>query len=107
MQTNISFSKSRERLANSICLSRNSPLQRSQRDEGGGSTRVRMGFPFARHASARLFTNFTMKFTVIMERIMIQFESSPKSTGRPRLRCDQCGHVGGDARPNWNELHNP
>jgi len=23
----------------------------------------------------------------------------------PRLRCDQCGHLGADARPNWNEMH--
>jgi hypothetical protein len=21
----------------------------------------------------------------------------------PRMRCDQCGHLGVDARPNWNE----
>ena len=41
-QTNISLFKLRARLADSISLSRNSPLQRSQRDEGGGSTRVRI-----------------------------------------------------------------
>src|SRR5450759_2607544 len=41
-QTNISLSKSRVRLADSICLSSNSPLQRLQRDEGGGWTRVRI-----------------------------------------------------------------
>jgi hypothetical protein len=38
------------RLASSTCLSRNSPPQRSQRVEGGGWTRVRMRFPFARDA---------------------------------------------------------
>src|SRR5450755_1315551 len=65
-QTNISFSKSRVRLADSICLSRNSPPQRSQREEGGGSTRVRMGFPFARHASER--GNGTLK-RVPLERL--------------------------------------
>jgi len=53
MQTNISLSKSRVRLADSICLSRNSPPQTSQCDEGGGSTRVRIRFPFARYASER------------------------------------------------------
>jgi hypothetical protein len=21
----------------------------------------------------------------------------------PRMRCEQCGHLGADARPNWNE----
>src|SRR5450830_543368 len=52
-QMNISLSKSRVRLADSICLSRNSLPQRSQCDEGGGSTRVRIGFPFARNVSER------------------------------------------------------
>jgi hypothetical protein len=23
----------------------------------------------------------------------------------PRLRCERCGHLGADARPNWNEMH--
>lgn len=25
----------------------------------------------------------------------------------PRLRCVQCGHLGADARPNWNEQRPP
>jgi hypothetical protein len=23
----------------------------------------------------------------------------------PRLRCERCGHLGADARPNWNEMY--
>jgi len=23
----------------------------------------------------------------------------------PRRRCERCGHLGADARPNWNEMH--
>jgi hypothetical protein len=23
----------------------------------------------------------------------------------PRLRCECCGHLGADVRPNWNEMH--
>lgn len=23
----------------------------------------------------------------------------------PRLRCERCGHLGADARPNWNAMH--
>jgi hypothetical protein len=44
--TNISLDKARARLTDSIRLSRSSPPHRSQRDVGGGSTRVRMRFPF-------------------------------------------------------------
>src|SRR5674476_752598 len=25
----------------------------------------------------------------------------------PRLRCERCGHLGADARPNWNEMYKP
>ena len=25
----------------------------------------------------------------------------------PRLRCEVCGHLGADARPNWNERASP
>jgi hypothetical protein len=53
-QTNISQSNSRLRLATSICLSRNSPPQSLQRDEGGGSTMVRIRVPSARHALERV-----------------------------------------------------
>jgi hypothetical protein len=29
----------------------------------------------------------------------------PVTSFGPRLRCARCGHLGADARPNWNEMY--
>jgi hypothetical protein len=32
-------------------------------------------------------------------------DNVPVPSFGPRLRCEVCGHLGADARPNWNETH--
>jgi hypothetical protein len=34
----------------------------------------------------------------------VQFKVKDNARG-PRLRCERCGHLGANARPNWNEMH--
>ena len=32
-------------------------------------------------------------------------DNVPVPSFGPRLRCERCGHLGADARPNWNEMY--
>jgi hypothetical protein len=64
-QTNVVTSDSMGEAYCSIFLSRSSPLHKSQRNEGGGSTRVRMGPLLSAPANSRRCSTYRTSFPCV------------------------------------------
>jgi len=53
-----------------------------------------------------LCTNSTCRHEAIMNFDSLSGDVPVPSLG-PRMRCQRCGQIGADARPNWNEMTRP